>query len=50
MNEELEKKYNTAAEQLDSTKSEVEDLKRQKQELEKKLQAALQGNKIYYHI
>lgn len=39
----LEKKYNHAAEELDCTKSQIEDLRRQNQILEKRLQESLQG-------
>lgn len=41
--QDLEKKYNKAAEELDSTKSKMDDLKRQNQMLEKRLQEAMAG-------
>lgn len=43
--EELEKKFHDTAEQLDSTKSALEDAKKQNQLLEKRLQEALAGKK-----
>ncbi|CAH1972888.1 unnamed protein product [Acanthoscelides obtectus] len=43
---ELEKKYNVTAEELDSSKSMVEDLKRQNSMLEKKLQEAQSGKRL----
>ncbi|CAG9857530.1 unnamed protein product [Phyllotreta striolata] len=42
---ELEKKYDKAAEELDSAKSKMDELKRQNQLLEKKLQEALMGKR-----
>lgn len=45
----LEKKYNQVAEELDSTKAHVDDLKRQNQMLEKRLQETHIG-RIYFDI
>lgn len=42
--EELEKKFHDTADQLDYTKSELEEMKRQNQQLQKKLQEAAQGH------
>ncbi|CAH1099441.1 unnamed protein product [Psylliodes chrysocephalus] len=44
--QDLEKKYNKAAEELDSTKSKMDDLKRQNQMLEKRLQEAMAGKRF----
>ncbi|CAG9821386.1 unnamed protein product [Phaedon cochleariae] len=44
--QELEKKYTQAAEELDSTKAQMEDLRRQNQMLEKKLQEASLGKRV----
>lgn len=44
----LEKKYTQAAEDLDSAKSQVDDLRRQNQMLEKRLQETLQGKNVFF--
>ncbi|XP_074029128.1 uncharacterized protein isoform X9 [Leptinotarsa decemlineata] len=44
--EDLEKKYTSAAEELDSVKAMLEDMKRQNQMLERKIQESASGKKI----
>lgn len=39
----MEKKYHQASDQLENTKAELEDVKKEKIELEKRLQDILQG-------
>lgn len=41
--QDVEKKYKQAAEDLDSAKSQLDDMKRQNQLLEKRLQEVMQG-------
>lgn len=42
----LEVKFHDAANQLDNTKSELEEVRKQKQALEKKLMESLQGGQL----
>lgn len=42
--DEVERRYTLTAEQLDLAKEQLEDLRKAKQELERKLAEALQGN------
>ncbi|XP_044763043.1 glutamic acid-rich protein isoform X2 [Coccinella septempunctata] len=46
--EEMEKKYHQASDQLENTKAELEDIKKDKLELEKRLQDILQVNGTYH--
>lgn len=46
ISEELEKKYTATAEQLDSAKAEMEELRRQKLDAERKLQELLSGKRM----
>lgn len=44
--QDVEKKYTQTAEQLDSAKAQIEDMKRQNQMLEKRLQEAMHGKLV----